>query len=404
MSTLTRREYFRLLRERYQAATSKLERSNLLTEAVTYTGLHRKSVIRAMRDPGTQSNDENARLGRPRKFCLPTIEWLKRLWRLSDYACSDKLKRMLPTLLTQWKAPVDALVREELLSMSPASMDRYLRQYRGIERRRFNSRTRPGSLAYRQVVPLKSLDNKAPRPGYLQGDTVSHGGESVAGDFTWSLTATDEKAGWTVNQAFFGKSAKRCLPAIQVVHEQLPFDLVSFNFDNGSEFMNARVIEYFEYLAREKVIAFPMTRSRSYRKNDNCYVEQKNWTTVRQLFGYDRLDDPELVPLMNEIYRVQNLISNYFVPQFKLKSKVRIGAKVKKTYDTPKTPYERLLEDPDVTDQQKRKLRETYAKLNYFDLLKEREELLARFEQLKRELKSKKSAALPSATRPTASK
>ena len=134
-----------------------------------------------------------------------------------------------------------------------------------------------------------------------------------------------------------------------------------------------------------------MTRSRAYKKNDNSHVEQKNWTHVRQLFGYDRLDDKELLPLMNEIYRVQNLIQNYFIPQFKLKSKVREGAKIKKKYDTPKTPYQRLLEDPDVTDAQKKKLRETYATLNYFDLQAEKEELLARFEQLKRELNSKKS-------------
>jgi hypothetical protein len=134
-----------------------------------------------------------------------------------------------------------------------------------------------------------------------------------------------------------------------------------------------------------------MTRSRSYRKNDNAHVEQKNWTSVRQLFGYDRLEHEELLPLMNEIYRVQNLISNFFIPQFKLKSKVRIGAKIKKTYDTPKTPYERLLEDPTLPDENKRKLRETFATLNYYDLQAEREELLARFEKLKRELKSKKS-------------
>jgi hypothetical protein len=161
------------------------------------------------------------------------------------------------------------------------------------------------------------------------------------------------------------------------------------NVDNGSEFLNARVIEYFNFLAQRKVIPFPMTRSRSYRKNDNCHVEQKNWTHVRQLFGYDRLDHEELVPLMNEIYRVHNLIQNYFVPQFKLKSKVREGAKIKKTYDAPKTPYQRLLEEPTVTDEQKRKLGETYATLNYFDLLAEREKLLAHFEQRKKELNSK---------------
>ena len=134
-----------------------------------------------------------------------------------------------------------------------------------------------------------------------------------------------------------------------------------------------------------------MTRSRAYRKNDNCHVEQKNWTSVRQLFGYDRLEDRELIPLMNEIYRVQNLISNFFIPQMKLKSKVRVGSKIKKTYDTPKTPYQRLLEEPSVTEEQKNKLRETYETLNYFDLQNEREELIARFEALKKELVLKKA-------------
>jgi hypothetical protein len=134
-----------------------------------------------------------------------------------------------------------------------------------------------------------------------------------------------------------------------------------------------------------------MTRSRAYRKNDNCHVEQKNWTAVRQLFGYERLDSPELLPLMNEIYRVQGLISNFFVPQYKLKSKVRVGGKVRKTYDKPKTPYERLLEDPTFPEERKQKLREKYESLNYFDLLREREELLAHFEQLKKELRSQAS-------------
>jgi hypothetical protein len=314
------------------------------------------------------------------------------MYRASDYCCSDKLKTMIPILLSQWRGPVDdAVVIEELLRMSPASMDRYLRQYRGIERRRLNSGTRPGSLKFKQMIPLKSLGLAAPRPGYTQADTVSHGGESTQGEYTWSLTLTDEKCGWTGNQAFFGKTAKRCLPAIQAVHESLPFDLVTINVDNGTEFLNHRVYEYFLHLSESRVIPFPMTRSRSYRKNDNSHVEQKNWTTVRQLFGYDRLDDPAVIPLMNEIYRVQNLISNYFIPQYKLLSKVRVGAKIRKKYDQPKTPYQRLLEDPTLPDENKRKLRETYATLNYFDLVAEREALLARFELLKKELKSKKS-------------
>jgi hypothetical protein len=391
MSAPSRQEYFAVLRERYRKAESKSQRTKIIEEAVSNTGIHRKSVIRAL---NSKRNPEGgpARIGRPRKYSKPCFELLKRFYRASEYACSDRLKAMIPILLSQWKAPIDDVeIISELLKMSPASIDRYLSQYRGIERRRFNSRTRPGSKLFKKMIPLKSLGTTAPRPGYLQADTVCHGGDSTAGEFIWSLTMTDERVGWTENRGFFGKHAKNVLPAIQSAHDALPFDLVAINVDNGSEFLNYRVYEYFQYLAERKVITFPMTRSRSYKKNDNCHVEQKNWTVVRQLFGYDRLEHKELLPLMNEIYRVQNLISNFFAPQYKLKSKVRIGAKIKKTYDQPKTPYQRLLDDPHVSDEQKKKLQETYATLNYFDLQAQREELLARFESLKKELNSRKT-------------
>lgn len=133
-------------------------------------------------------------------------------------------------------------------------------------------------------------------------------------------------------------------PAIEYIHQSLPFTLVSINVDNGSEFLNHLVYGYFIEFAKEQGTPHPMTRSRSYQKNDNARVEQKNWTHVRQLFGYDRIDDERFVPLMNEIYRVQNLLQNFFIPQYRLLSKVRIGAKIKKKYDQPKTPYERLLQ------------------------------------------------------------
>lgn len=391
MSTQTRQGYFQILRERYRQAASKTERSLIIQEAVINTGLHRKSIIRAL---NARRNPEGGppNLGRPRRYSSACIEWLKRFYRAGEYPCSDKLKSMIPILLSQWRGPIaTAEVIAELNAISPASIDRYLRQYRGIERRRWNSRTRPGSRLFKKLVPLKMLGNTARQPGYLQSDTVAHGGESMAGEFIWSLTATDEYAGWTENRAFLGKTAKNTLPAIESVHLALPFTLIGMNVDNGSEFLNSRVIEYFQFLAETNGTPLPMSRSRSYKKNDNCHVEQKNWTSVRQLFGYDRLEHRELVPLMNEIYRIQNLISNFFVPQFKLKSKVRVGAKIRKQYDGPKTPYQRILESPDVPEENKRKLREQYATLNYFDLLAQREALLASFEQLKKELNSRKT-------------
>ena len=385
MSIKTRQEYFEILRERYRKAASKKERSILVSEACLSSGLHRKSVIRAL-NQSLKCDRRMEGMGRPKKYSEGSVGLLKKLYRASEYQCSDKFKEMIPILLRQLRLPLDADHKEEVLRISASSIDRYLKPFRSQERRRRNSGTRPGSKVFKKVIPLKSLGNIAPRPGFLQADTVSHGGDSVVGDFIWSLTMTDEKVGFTENQAVWGKTAKNVLPAMRHIHESLPFELIAINVDNGTEFMNQYVYEYFHYVAEKNQVPFPMTRSRAYRKNDNCHVEQKNWTTVRQLFGYERLEHKELVPLMNEIYRVQNLISNYFIPQMKLKSKVRVGAKIKKTYDTPKTPYQRLLEEPSVTEEQKEKLRQTYATLNYFDLQNEKQELLARFETLKKEL------------------
>lgn len=387
MSTKTKQEYLRILKQRYQNEASKKGRSLLLDEGSENTGLHRKSLIRAMK---RENLEQLLRLGRPRRYSPACIELLKRLYRASGYICMDRLKEMIPILLTQMRMPLDADVVEAVKRMSASSMDRYLGKYRGIERRRRNSGTRPGSKIFKKLIPLKNLGNVAPRPGYLQADTVAHCGGSLLGRFAWSLTVTDEKVGWTQNRIFMGKAASKVLPALKATHEMLPFDLIAIHVDNGSEFLNCHVYEYYRYLSQEKVIPFPMSRSRPYKKNDNCHAEQKNWTHVRQLFGYERIEHDELIPIMNEVYRVHNLISNYFVPQFKLKSKVRTGPKIKKTYDKPKTPYQRLLEEPSVSDEQKKKLQETYASLNYFDLLKEKEELLARFFTLQKQLKSGK--------------
>ena len=210
----------------------------------------------------------------------------------------------------------------------------------------------------------------------------------MGGDFVWSLTITDTFSGWTENRAVYGKHAKNVLPAIHSILSSLAFDVISMNVDNGSEFLNHRLYEYFLRLAEAKTIPFPMSRSRSYHKNDNAHVEQKNWTHVRQIFGYERLESRDFIGLMNEIYLIQNLIQNFFIPQFKLKSKVRIMAKIKKKHDAPRTPYERVLSDEKVSDQQKRALREKYRTLNYFELQTRKQALIAYFIQLQKELKS----------------
>jgi hypothetical protein len=397
MSTRSRQDYLAVLRSRYQQTASKKERSRLINEAVENTGLHRKSLIRALNSGPTMPVEEGDRppvspLGRKRKYSPECLEALKKLYRASDYQCSDKLKYMIPILLEQGQFPWEKALLLELLAISPASIDRYLRSFRSTERRRKNTGTRPGSQIFKRLIPIKCLDVISSRCGYLEADTVAHCGGNMGGEFVWSLTITDTFSGWTENRAVYGKHAKNVLPAIDSILCALAFNLISINVDNGSEFLNHRLYEYCLAHAKERSIPFPLSRSRSYHKNDNAHVEQKNWTHVRQIFGYERLESKAFVILMNEVYTVQNQIQNFFIPQFKLKSKVRILSKIKKKHDLPKTPYERVLSDPKVSDEQKRALREKYRSLNYFELKATKEALIARFLQLQRELKSKKEA------------
>lgn len=390
MSEKSRGEYFRVLAERYQKETSKKYRTKLIDEACENTSLHRKSIIRALRRV-ILKKVPITRPGRPRAYSEASIFILKRLYRESEFQCSGKLHSMIPVLLKQYKMNLNAELEKEILRISPASIDRYLKKYRKLQSIKSRTLTRPGSKLFRRKIPLKNLSNIARSPGIMEGDTVGHCGGNLNGEFVFSLTMTDELTGYTLNRATKNKCAANVKPAIEMVINKLPFGVTSANFDNGTEFLNHIVYNYFIEYAKEKGVLFPMTRSRSYQKNDNARAEQKNWTHVRQLFGYDRIEGQESVDLMNEIYEVHNLIHNFFIPQYKLKSKVRVGAKIIKKYDKPKTPYQRLLES-DLPEENKQKLREQYAKLDYPTLKKKKEELLTSFIKLQERLKLERRA------------
>jgi len=390
MSEKSRYEYFRVLSDRYQKLMSKKCRGKLLDEACINTGLHRKSVIRTLKSINKEVS-RRFRPGRPRKYSEGAIFTLKRLYRESEYQCSGKLKVMIPILIKQLELSLPEYTIKELQSISPASIDRYLKKYRKLQSVKTRTLTRPGSKLFKRMIPLKNLSNIARKPGFIEGDTVAHCGGSASGEFAFSLTMTDELSGWTRNRSVKNKCAVNVKPAIEYITNTLPFELLQANFDNGSEFLNHLVYNYFLEYAKEKGAPFPMTRSRSYQKNDNARAEQKNWTHVRQLFGYERIEDERLVDLMNEIYEVQNLIQNFFIPQYKLKSKVRVGNKIKKKHDTPKTPYQRLLES-DIPEENKQKLRDQYETLSYPKLKQQREELLASFIKLQKQIKFEQRA------------
>jgi hypothetical protein len=200
----------------------------------------------------------------------------------------------------------------------------------------------------------------------VQADTVAHCGTSAAGPFISSLTLTDLATGWTENRALPNKTGLQVKKAFTCIQQGLPFELTHINVDSGTEFINSVMIQWTRR-PNQKPISF--SRSRPYRKNDNCFVEQRNFTHVRELFGYDRFEDPSLVALMNEIYSdYWNPLHNLFMGSQRLLSKERVGSKIKKKHDAPKTPCQRVLDSPHVSDQEKTRLREKKAQYNPFEL------------------------------------
>jgi hypothetical protein len=253
-------------------------------------------------------------------------------------------------------------LRSKVLSISAAQIDRLLAPGKALAGARGKCGTRPGSLL-KTHIPIRTDNWDISCPGYLEADTVAHCGTSLEGDFVWSVTYTDIYSGWTCNRAVWNKGAEGIVAATREVEATLPFTLRGFDCDNGSEFLNWHLVRYFQERPTGKAVGF--TRSRPYHKDDNGHVEQKNWTHVRQLLGYQRLEDPALLPAINALYRdVWEPLHNYFMPNSKLISKDRHGAKVRRRHDTPLTPCERLLASTSVTTSAKRHLRSTRARLD----------------------------------------
>lgn len=388
MDSDLKRKYIEVLRVRYQQS-SRAEKGAILKELCLTTGYHRKYAIRVL----NASRLIAKKPGRKRVYSDEVIGHLKRLWLEMDQICSKKIVAALPLWLPFYNAPES--IKEQLLSLSHSTIDRALKTYRTAFRRARRAGTKPGRLL-KSIIPIKPFDYNATSPGFVEADTVAHCGGSLRGSFIWSLDFTDVHSGWTECRAIWNKGGPEVLKAIEDIEASLPFVVRAFNSDNGSEFLNHRLIEYFKApnpkVNRYKPADF--TRSRANRKNDNCHVEQKNWTHVRQIFGYDRFDDPVLLGLMNDIYKNEHrLLQNCFIPQVKLKSKLRIGAKYKRTYTEPLTPYERLLASESITKETKQKLTELFKTLNPFHLRKEQERKLKLFYKALRQVSDHKGAA-----------
>ena len=367
----SKREYLAAIWARYHGGGRRY-RSRILDEFCKVCGYHRKHAIRLLRAPAAKPR---RRRGRRRVYDDAAVAVLKTIWLASDQLCAQRLHAALPIWLPHYEqqsGPLLPLLRRQLLRMSSATINRLLRPCRAQHPRRGLSGTKPGSLL-KQHIPIRTGNEDLTQPGFLEADTVAHCGDSLEGSFIWSLTVTDVHTQWTENRAVWNKGATEVLARIREIEAELPFPIRGFDVDNGSEFLNRFLWRYF--FDRPEPVGF--CRSRPYHKDDQAHVEQKNWTHVRQLLGYNRLADPELLPLINELYRTAwDPYHNFFRPSMKLRQKTRVRARTHKQHDQPRTPYQRLLDCPEVSPDKKRALQQQFAALNPFTLKKDIEQKL----------------------------
>lgn len=355
---------------RYKEAT-KNEKTKILDELCATVKYSRKHAIKLLNRP---SNHSNSQIGRKKVYGLKEAYHLMKIWKLTRGLCSKRLKEALPLWLEYYKEQgCDEKCKALLLQMSPSTIDRLLRPYR----KRYGLSATKSSAYLKQMIPIELLHSQVKSPGALEADTVAHCGNSLAGKFIYTLTITDLYSGWTSNRACWGKDAIEVLDQIKDIRKKLPFVVRSFACDNGSEFINKHLHKYLQSSPRRSV---NFVRRRPYKKNDAAHVEQKNDTHVRQLFGYDRIEHIEFQALMNEIYEeLWNPLNNYFYPTLKLVKKHRVGAKMTKIYDRPKTPYQRLLDSKSLSSLKEEQLIINRNQCNPIEMARKLEEKLSFF-------------------------
>jgi hypothetical protein len=365
MSNVAKREYLQAIRPRYLAGSKFLKRA-ILDEFCRVCNYNRKYAIRLLR-ASPRATQRVSRAGRRTIYSDPAlITFLKRLWIASNLACSKRLKAMIPLWLPHYEDQLPALIKHQIQTISPATIDRLLSPLRNRYTKRGLATTRPGSLL-KKHIPIKTNQWDEQIPGFLEADTVAHCGSSMAGMFTFTVNMVDIATGWTEQRALWGKGERGVLSAMHGIEHDLPFPIRGFDCDNGSEFLNWPLLKYF--VQRERPVQY--TRSREYHTNDNAHVEGKNWTIVRQYLGYDRFDDPRITPALNELYTHEwRILMNFFFPSVKLIAKERIKSKIVKRHDSPQTPLQRVLSSPHISLETKQHLRKLYEHLNPFHLQK----------------------------------
>ena len=362
MGRQARWEYLCRIWPEYRKAGRK-ERGRLLDEVCRVTGYHRKYAVRRLNGAPPENRPPRRRLRGP-SYSRAVDQGLRLVWEASNYPWSVRLKALLPLWLPWLKKrlSISPRLESQLLGISPRQIDRRLKPYKVRAKRRLYGKTKPGTLLKHQI-PIKAERWEVNQPGYTEIDLVSHSGDRADGEFIHTLTVTDIHTGWTESQAVMGKSQAFVVEALEQIRLRLPFELRGIDSDNGSEFINHHLHGYCQALGIE------FTRGRPYKKDDNAHVEQKNWTHVRRLVGYLRYDSPRALAALNALYIGElRQLQNLFLPSVKLMEKARVGSRLRRRYDSPQTPLDRLLVCPGRKAARVIALRALRARLDPFKL------------------------------------
>jgi hypothetical protein len=336
-------EYLKAIHPRYRQAP-RAEKGRILDEFCQVTGYHRKSALRLLHGPPPGRRPSRRRHPPAFRYSTRVIQVLAAIWEAAGYPWSVRLQALLPLWLpwARTRFRLTPPLEQQLLALSPRQMDRRLGPYKRQAKRRLYGRTKPGTLL-KHHIPLRTDRWEVTVPGFTEVDLVAHGGESGEGEFVHSLNQTDIHTTWVETRAVLGRGQAAVQQALAEMRQTLPFALRGIDSDNGSEFINAHLYRYCQ------AAGIQFTRGRPYKKDDNAHVEQKNWTHVRKLMGYVRYDSPEACEAMNALYRHElRLFQNLFLPSVKLVRKARVGSRVRRVYDRPQTPLERVRACPEA--------------------------------------------------------
>lgn len=353
MSQRAIKEYVGRTRYRYQAMRTRKAKSCVLDEFCATTEYERKHAIKLLN--GRAGHRQRAP-GRKRKYDREVKEVLEKIWMMSDQLCSKLLKPVIGIYLKSYERHIGSVTEEtrrKLFHISPATIDRLLISER-VSTAKWRRRVGRSASRLKKEVPIRTGPWEVKEPGWLEADAVAHCGGSMAGNFIWSITYKDIVSCWTESRAVWNRSADSVKERTADLEKVLPFTILGLDVDNGPEFLNWSLF----WFCKKRNPIIELTRSRAYQKNDNAHVEQRNWTHVRQLLGYDRLEDPEMVDLINDLYANEwSLFKNLFCPSMKLINKQRVGSRYIKKFDDPMTPCQRLLKSEQVPEVQKARLR-----------------------------------------------